>query len=53
MEYCAGGSVVDLVKGLSGTVSEELIATILYQTLKGTIYPILRHRLHAHSQKNS
>jgi serine/threonine kinase 4 len=30
MEYCAGGSVVDLVKAMSGTLPEELIATILY-----------------------
>ena len=40
MEYCAGGSVIDLVKAMNfngSSLPEELIATILYQTLKGTI----------------
>lgn len=39
MEYCSGGSVLDLVKALGGSLPEEIIATILYNTLKGSAFP--------------
>ncbi|CAD8208571.1 unnamed protein product [Paramecium octaurelia] len=49
MEYCAGGSVIDLVKAMSfngSSLPEELIATILYQTLKGIDYMHNHKKIH-------
>jgi len=35
MEYCSAGSVIDLVKAMGGSLPEDIIATILYNALKG------------------
>lgn len=45
MEYCAGGSVIDLIKS-SGPQEEEFIATILMNTLKGLEYLHCNKKIH-------
>lgn len=37
MEYCAGGSVIDLIKA-AGLQNEEFIATVIEGTLRGLEY---------------
>ena len=46
MEYCAGGSVLELVRAMNGSLSEEIIATILYNTLKGLDYMHHNKKIH-------
>jgi serine/threonine protein kinase len=38
MEYCAVGSVIDLIRITNKTLSENLIASILFLTLHGLEY---------------
>jgi serine/threonine protein kinase len=38
MEYCGGGSVSDLMKVLDRNLSEEQIATVLRDALRGLAY---------------
>ncbi|CAD8095209.1 unnamed protein product [Paramecium primaurelia] len=46
MEYCQGGSVIELIKSLQNPLPEEIIATILYQTLKGIDYMHSHKKIH-------
>ncbi|CAD8103019.1 unnamed protein product [Paramecium sonneborni] len=46
MEYCQGGSVIELIKSLQHPLSEEIIATILYQTLKAIDYMHSHKKIH-------
>eukprot|EP01094_Clydonella_sp_ATCC50884_P025679 TRINITY_DN6856_c0_g1_i1.p1 TRINITY_DN6856_c0_g1~~TRINITY_DN6856_c0_g1_i1.p1 ORF type:complete len:867 (-),score=191.24 TRINITY_DN6856_c0_g1_i1:66-2666(-) len=38
MDFCAGGSTLDLIKGMTTTLSEAQIAAIIFSTIKGIIY---------------
>jgi len=38
MEFCAAGSIIDLIKITKKNLNEEQIATILLTTLKGILY---------------
>ncbi|XP_054266181.1 serine/threonine-protein kinase 3-like isoform X2 [Macrosteles quadrilineatus] len=46
MEYCGAGSVSDIMRLRKKTLSEEEIATILCDTLKGLEYLHLRRKIH-------
>ncbi len=46
MEYCGAGSVSDIMRLRKKTLSEEEIATILSDTLKGLEYLHLRRKIH-------
>ncbi|XP_063219954.1 serine/threonine-protein kinase hippo-like isoform X2 [Bacillus rossius redtenbacheri] len=46
MEYCGAGSVSDIMKLRNKTLSEDEIATILCDTLKGLEYLHLRRKIH-------
>lgn len=46
MEYCGAGSVSDIMRLRKKTLSEEEIATILCDTLKGLEYLHLRKKIH-------
>ena len=46
MEYCGAGSVSDIMRLRKKTLSEEEIATILSDTLKGLEYLHLRKKIH-------
>ncbi|CAD8189864.1 unnamed protein product [Paramecium octaurelia] len=46
MEYCSGGSVLELIKALQYPLPEEIIATILYQTVKGIDYMHSHKKIH-------
>jgi serine/threonine kinase 3 len=46
MEYCGAGSVSDIMKLLKKTLTEDEIATILCDTLKGLEYLHLRRKIH-------
>ncbi|KII65849.1 Serine/threonine-protein kinase 3/4 [Thelohanellus kitauei] len=46
MEYCAAGSVLDVMKVLKKTISEEQIGRILSDVLQGLEYLHLRRKLH-------
>ncbi|CAD8195459.1 unnamed protein product [Paramecium pentaurelia] len=46
MEYCQGGSVIEMIKALQNPLPEEIIATILYQTLKGIDYMHSHKKIH-------
>ncbi|KAB7507665.1 Serine/threonine-protein kinase 4 [Armadillidium nasatum] len=46
MEYCGAGSVSDIMRLRKKTLTEEEIATILYDTLQGLEYLHLRRKIH-------
>lgn len=46
MEYCGAGSVSDIMRLRKKTLSEDEIATILSDTLKGLEYLHLRRKIH-------
>lgn len=46
MEYCGAGSVSDIMRLRKKTLTEEEIATILSDTLKGLVYLHLRRKIH-------
>ncbi|XP_077286708.1 serine/threonine-protein kinase hippo [Arctopsyche grandis] len=46
MEYCGAGSVLDIMRLRKKTLSEDEIATILCDTLKGLEYLHLRRKIH-------
>ncbi|XP_040158209.1 serine/threonine-protein kinase 3 [Anopheles arabiensis] len=46
MEYCGAGSVSDIMRLRKKTLSEDEIATILIDTLKGLEYLHLRRKIH-------
>lgn len=46
MEYCGAGSVSDIMRLRKKTLSEDEIATILCDTLKGLEYLHLRRKIH-------
>uniref|UniRef100_A0A6B2G298 non-specific serine/threonine protein kinase n=1 Tax=Myxobolus squamalis TaxID=59785 RepID=A0A6B2G298_MYXSQ len=46
MEYCSAGSVLDIMKILRKTITEEQISRILYDSLRGLEYLHLRRKLH-------
>ena len=46
MEYCAAGSVSDIMKLLGRTLTEPQIATILGDTLRGLEYLHLKKKIH-------
>lgn len=46
MEYCGAGSVSDIMRLRKKTLTEEEIATILCDTLKGLEYLHLRRKIH-------
>ncbi|XP_041963094.1 serine/threonine-protein kinase 3-like isoform X1 [Alosa alosa] len=46
MEYCGAGSVSDLIRARSKTLSEDEIATILKSTLKGLEYLHFMRKIH-------
>lgn len=46
MEYCGAGSVSDIMRLRKKALSEEEIATILSDTLKGLEYLHLRRKIH-------
>ncbi|XP_060873154.1 serine/threonine-protein kinase 3-like [Metopolophium dirhodum] len=46
MEYCGAGSVYDIMRLRKKTLSEDEIATILSDTLKGLEYLHLRRKIH-------
>lgn len=46
MEYCAAGSVIDLIKITKLSLSEQQIATILYFALKGIEYLHANKKIH-------
>jgi len=46
MEYCGAGSVSDIMRLRKKTLTEDEIATILCDTLKGLEYLHLRRKIH-------
>ena len=46
MEYCGAGSVSDIMRLRKKTLTEEEIATVLSDTLKGLEYLHLRKKIH-------
>jgi len=46
MEYCGAGSVSDIMRLRKKTLTEDEIATILSDTLKGLVYLHLRRKIH-------
>lgn len=46
MEYCGAGSVSDIMRLRKKTLTEDEIATILSDTLKGLEYLHLRRKIH-------
>ncbi|XP_065811527.1 serine/threonine-protein kinase 4 [Labrus bergylta] len=46
MEYCAAGSVSDIIRLRNKTLTEEEIATILHSTLKGLEYLHFMRKIH-------
>lgn len=46
MEYCGAGSVSDIMRLRKKTLSEEEIATVLVDTLRGLEYLHLRRKIH-------
>ena len=46
MEYCAAGSVIDLIRICKRTLTEFEIATIAYNTLKGLEYLHENKKIH-------
>jgi serine/threonine protein kinase len=46
MEYCAAGSVIDLIRICKRTLSEFEIASIAYNTLKGLEYLHENKKIH-------
>lgn len=46
MEYCAAGSVIDLIRISKRTLSEIEIASIAYNTLKGLEYLHENKKIH-------
>ena len=46
MEYCAAGSVIDLLKITKKKLCEEEIAAILYYALKGIEYLHANKKIH-------
>lgn len=46
MEYCGAGSVSDIMRLRKKTLTEEEIATVLYDTLRGLEYLHLRRKIH-------
>ena len=46
MEYCGAGSVSDIMRLRKKTLTEEEIATVLSDTLKGPEYLHLRKKIH-------
>ena len=48
MEYCAAGSVIDLIRITKRTLNEFEIASIAYATLKGLEYLHDNKKIHRH-----
>ncbi|KAK8383965.1 hypothetical protein O3P69_016010 [Scylla paramamosain] len=46
MEYCGAGSVSDIMRLRKKTLTEEEIATVVYDTLRGLEYLHLRRKIH-------
>jgi len=46
MEYCGAGSVSDIMRLRKKTLTEDEIATVLSDTLKGLVYLHLRRKIH-------
>ncbi|KAJ3602792.1 hypothetical protein NHX12_030540 [Muraenolepis orangiensis] len=46
MEYCAAGSVIDIIRLRGKTMSEEEVSTILQSTLKGLEYLHFMRKIH-------
>ncbi|KAH8402254.1 hypothetical protein KR009_010865, partial [Drosophila setifemur] len=46
MEYCGAGSVSDIMRLRKKTLTEDEIATIMSDTLKGLVYLHLRRKIH-------
>ncbi|XP_045617212.1 serine/threonine-protein kinase 3 isoform X2 [Procambarus clarkii] len=46
MEYCGAGSVSDIMRLRKKTLTEEEIATVIYDTLRGLEYLHLRRKIH-------
>ena len=46
MEYCAAGSVIDLIRITKRTLNEYEIASIAYNTLKGLEYLHENKKIH-------
>ncbi|XP_015254143.1 PREDICTED: serine/threonine-protein kinase 4-like [Cyprinodon variegatus] len=46
MEYCGGGSVLDIIRLRNKTLSEDEIATVLHSTLKGLEYLHFMRKIH-------
>lgn len=46
MEYCGAGSVSDIMRLRKKVLTEEEIATVLFDTLKGLEYLHLRKKIH-------
>lgn len=46
MEYCGAGSVSDIMRLRKKTLTEDEIATVLSDTLKGLEYLHLRRKIH-------
>nr|WBW48470.1 hippo [Eriocheir sinensis] len=46
MEYCGAGSVSDIMRLRKKTLTEEQIATVVYDTLRGLEYLHLRRKIH-------
>merc|ERR1711988_1775173 len=46
MDYCAMGSIKDLMKACSATLSEAQIAYVCYSTVQGLIYLHARNVIH-------
>ena len=46
MEYCAAGSVIDLIRITKRTLNEFEIASIAYNTLKGLEYLHENKKIH-------
>ncbi|XP_076038895.1 serine/threonine-protein kinase 3-like isoform X2 [Oratosquilla oratoria] len=46
MEYCGAGSVSDIMRLRKKTLTEDEIATVLYDTLRGLEYLHLRRKIH-------
>lgn len=46
MEYCGAGSVSDIMRLRKKTLTEEEIATVVHDTLRGLEYLHLRRKIH-------